>query len=144
MEKKRMRSNLVSNCNISLTKTDPLERLKELCEQGHYEHKLNWDKFKNGFMCECSIYYYTSKRSSRILAKESYWVQTDDLTKAQKTISAILLQSIGLGVPEEEVEESVEDELLRVGTRALNGFVSQFTESSKTWADIVDEEEQSH
>ena len=141
--KKRMRSNLVSDSTISLTKSDPLERLKELCEQGHYEYKINWDHFKNGYMCECSIYYFTGKKASRILKKESYWIQTDELLKAKRTIAAILLNSIGLGVIEDEYEESIEDELLRVGTKALSGIVSRFsTEDSeeKSWADIVEEE----
>ena len=135
---KSARSALVSHRQIVLTKNDPLERLKEFCNQGKYHYKINWDKFSNGFMCECTVYYYLKKKSTRILKREAYWVETGDLKEAKETISAIFLESIGLGVPAENNDvDGMSEELLRVGTKAITGLMSHMQEQS--WGDMADD-----
>ncbi len=137
------RSALVSHRQIVLTKNDPLERLKEFCNQGKYRYKINWDKFSNGFMCECTVYYNLKKKITRVLKREAYWVETGDLKEAKETISAIFLDGIGLGVPDSagDVEDSMDEmseEILRVGAKALTGLVAHIHEQS--WGDMAEDD----
>jgi len=125
------RSSLVASREICLSKSDPLERLQEFCNQGKYKYKISWDKFKNGFMCQCRIH-YRLKKNTQILKKEAFWVQTEDLNVAKKTIAAIILDGLGLGVPEPETED-LTDQILKAGVKTLSGLVG------KSWAEMVDE-----
>lgn len=135
------RSSLISGRSINLQENDPLDRLKELCKQGKYNYKINWDRFQNGFMCECVIYYSLRRKTTKVLKKEVYWVETDDLLKAQKTVVAILLENLGLGVSEPEQEDEAKligQELLRVGAKTLSGLMSGM--EKKSWAEIAEED----
>lgn len=132
MERKG-RSSLISNCKIELTETDPLERLKEFCKQGKYHYQINWDHFVNGFMCECIVYYQMKRKSHKMLKKEVFWIETRDLMKAKKTIAAIMLESLGLGL---ENSEDFGKELIKIGTKTLTELVSEV--ESTSWADIAE------
>lgn len=133
MDTRKGRSRTISKCTISLSETDPLARLEEFCNQAKYQFKINWDRYKNGFMCECLIYYRLGK-NNRNLKKEVQWIQTDSIQDAKKTIAAICLDSLGLGVPEENSDEASDPSriLMEMGLKAVNGL--------KSWADIVEEE----
>jgi len=145
------RSSLVANREIKLTEDDPLKRLKEFCNQGKYHYKINWDRFKNGYMCECTVYYNFKKKTTKVLKKEVFWVETNDLMQAKKTIAAIFLEGIGLGVQTEgeDLPELTEDDpsdadmigeqLLKMGTQALSGLMAGMQEKSKSWAEMAEE-----
>ncbi len=135
VKQKSERSSITSSRKIELTENDPLKRLKEFCSQGKYHFKINWDRFNNGFVCECTVYYNLKRKSVRPLKKEVYWVETNDLQEAKKTIAAIFLDGIGLGVPDPKGDT---EELIRMGTEALTGIVSSL--GSRSWSDMVDEE----
>ncbi len=136
---------------IKLTKMDPVERLKELCKQGKYRYNITWDKYENGFMCECEIHYFLSRKRSKTLKKEVCWVETRDLRIAQRTVVATLLDNIGLGVEkiglgvekiEEEPQSKNEFDEVRIGMKVvtedndkinIDNFFSPL--ENKSWAD---------
>ena len=126
-QRKSYRSRLVEDRTINLIEIEPLLRLKELCNQGKYTYKINWDRFQNGFMCEC-ILYYDMKKRTKVLKKEVFWVETQDLRIAKQTIAAIMLERIGLGV-----EEPSQSNFEEVGTETLSGI-----NEKKSWADMVE------
>lgn len=135
MNTRKGRSKVLSKCQISLSENDPLERLKEFCNQGKYQYRINWDQFQNGYMCECSIYYNLGK--VRTLTKEVQWVPTMDLIEAKRTVAAVCLDNMGLGVPESPPQEKQPSEvLMEMGLQAVNNLIGE----SQSWADIAEEE----
>ena len=104
------RSSRTADLEINLTATDPIDRIKEFCNQGNYIFHYNWDKFKTGVMCELEITYQLGDKRVG-LTKEVRYIQTDDVRHAQRIVSAILLERIGLAV-EESIpvsQESISD-----------------------------------
>lgn len=96
-----------SKLAIFLNKTDPLERLKEFCEQGKYRYTFFTHKFANGYFMTCEI----SDRNDPIIS-ETCWIEDTDLRVCEKIISANLLVRIGLGcpeTPEEAMEQTIEN-----------------------------------
>jgi len=134
--RKLTRAETIENISISLSSTNPFERLKEFTAQGKYRYSFHWDKFANGVMIECKIYYFL-KRKMRTLVKETAWVNTSDLGEAKMVISAILLQNLGLGF-EEPPEELTGEKIAEFGMKAVSGLLSHVTEGS--WADQVDDD----
>jgi hypothetical protein len=109
------RSSRISNRDIALTEEEPLERLKQLCNQGYYKYHYTWDTFQNGIMCELELTYTLSPQSSRrSLIKETRFVEGNDLGYAKKVLAAVLIERLGLGVVEQEspiteAEEKMQD-----------------------------------
>lgn len=160
------RADFVRQRSICLTQTNPLARLEELCTQGGYLYRWNYDRFKNGFFMELELSYkYTNQQQtrSRILTRRAHFVPTKDLTFAQSQVAALMLQEVGLGVVEEEEdpeEEAMSEELhhlaqtsMRIMNQMISGTtlnevspsVAKFVQESsngKSWADIVEEEAQ--
>lgn len=116
---------------IELHETDPLLRLREFCNLCTFFHQFTITQFQNGIMTECEVYYF--RGSDRYtLKKEAYFLRDCDVHTAKKTICAILLENIGLGVPRNTDEEDLEQthELLtRVGMRAINDILSSVKEN---------------
>jgi len=104
------RSDVVRDRTIDLTQTDPLLRLRQFCKQGKYKYKIIWDRFQNGMMMECEVWYFLGKKKRHTLTREVQFVYTTDVKEGQRIISAILLQNIGLGFDEDEVCYSSEEE----------------------------------
>lgn len=107
------RSKNIAGMTINLTEEDPLDRLEELAKQGDYTYHFSWDNFKNGFMCELELSYYLDlrkKTSKKLLCKEARFVEGSDLYHAKKVVAAILVDRLGLGVPETEEPEMTEAE----------------------------------
>lgn len=113
------RQHLTQNQTLNLKENVPLKRLGELARQGKYRYKFNYDKFENGFMCSCQLFYFIRGRK-RIIASETRWVETQNLLEAKQTVSALLLENIGLGV-EPTTEEELEDDIdmIREGVSGL-------------------------
>lgn len=95
-----VRSSRSNNLEIKLTTSDPLDRLKEFCNQGNYVYHFNWDKFKTGVMCELEISYQIGDKK-KTLTKEVRYVPGNDIKYARKVVSAILLERIGLSLTED-------------------------------------------
>lgn len=123
----------ISSRSIKLTHTDPIKRLKEFCKAGKYYHHIKWDKFANGFMFECEVVYNLGRyghNRRRVLVKEVRWVETDNLIEGQRVIAAILLDNLGLGVPDDgecEGEEEIED-ISQDFTKAVTGVLNQVSQ----------------
>lgn len=91
----------LASVSIDLRSSDPFARLKELCSQGRYRYSFTWDRFLNGVMIQCEVYYF-AQRQRFLLTREARFVPTTDISQAKKVISAILLENLGLGMSEEE------------------------------------------
>ena len=110
---------------IALTKQDPIERLKELCKQGLYQYQFTWDAFANGTMCECAIFIAKYGNKKIEVAKEARFVATTNIPEAQRVVSAVLLDRLGLGDDSElEIEGEMDsqnpvDEMRRMTNKAL-------------------------
>lgn len=118
--------------SIILTREDPLERLEQFCEQGLYSYEFHHDEFQNGVMCSLKL-----KKGGQTIAKEARFVKTfavvgDEgeslLTRAEKTVAAVLLDNLDLGVvgvePEKEAEpdEETDDTETRFQEMASKGM----------------------
>lgn len=126
------RASSIATQNISLTFQDPIERLKQFCEQGKYTFHWNWDRFASGIVCEVEISYQldsVKKGSDRrkVLTREARYIpntesdsdnsasenfKSRNLLYAQRVLAAIVLDRLGLGVPAEDSEpreDQVED-----------------------------------
>jgi len=123
----------ISSRTIKLTHSDPIKRLKEFCKQGKYYHQIKWDKFANGFMIECEVFYNLGSyghNKRRVLTKEVRWVEKDDLLESKRVIAAILLDNLGVGVSDdsennEEIEEDVSQDFAKAVTGVLNQVSQQ-------------------
>lgn len=106
------RATTIASQSISLTHQDPVERLKQFCEQGKYVFHWNWDRFASGIVCELEIGYQLDRSKSsdrrKVLTKEARYIpnvsedQSENLLYAQRVLAAITLDKLGLGVPPEE------------------------------------------
>ena len=133
---------------INLTQTQPLLRLKELCNQGKYKFDFKWDKFANGYMITCELYFIQILNSRYILKKEVQWVETKDLDKAKNIICAILLEGLGMGVEDEESESEegeMSEKIVDLGMKAMSGILEHFsapgTTSTKPFENLETSEE---
>lgn len=101
------RTNLIGERTINLTQTNPILRLKELCTQGKYRYEIHHDRFKNGYMMVCDLYYISRPGNMRYtVMRQAQFIKTDSLSNATSVIAAILLDLIGLGDDEEEETEN--------------------------------------
>lgn len=91
-----------SMSNLNLFQVDPLKRLGEFCKKGGYYYNMRWDNFSNGVMMICQIFH--SRRRDMLCREVRFIENPKSITEAKKVISAILLQNIGLGVSEEQVD----------------------------------------
>lgn len=113
---------------INLTASDPLDRLKEFCDQGNYVSRFNWDKFKNGVMCELEVSYTIETmrgEMKKFLPKEVRFVFSEDVNYSKRVVAAIFLDRLGLGEepqPEEERPLGPFATFLDAGTSKLQGF----------------------
>jgi hypothetical protein len=84
--------------SLELTHETPLDRLKELCQQGNYQYNIYWDAFKNGYMMFGELYRYRPRMTGRqiVMISESQWVPTKNLNDARQTIAVVILHKIGL------------------------------------------------
>ena len=127
----------ISSRSIKLTHTDPIKRLKKFCKAGKYYHQIKWDKYANGFMFECEVAYNLGRHGHnrrRVLIKEVRWVETDNLIEGQRVIAAILLDNIGLGVPngfsdeEESDEELPSEDFAKASMKAVTGVLNHVSQ----------------
>lgn len=102
--------------SIILTRGDPLERLEEFCEQGLYEYEFHNDEFQNGVISCLEL----KLKGGQTIIKEARFVKilsSDDkegeslLVRAKKTVTAVLLDRLGLGVSENEEGPEVQPEI---------------------------------
>ncbi len=139
----------ISDKSIQLTEMNPLDRLKELCRQGKYRYNITWDAFKNGFMCECELFYFLTKRRRQTLKRWTCWVETSDLREAQCTVVAGLLDEMGLGVDSNDDDsggkttgdstssensvdkdfDNIKDDIVRIGMKMATGIFSKAAEN---------------
>jgi hypothetical protein len=102
------RAKNIAEMHIHLTEEDPINRLEQLAKQGDYTYHFSWDKFANGFMCELELSYQLDPRkktSKKLLWKEVRFVEGLDLYHTKRVVAAILIDRLGLGVPEPEEPE---------------------------------------
>lgn len=104
------RSEKLGTRTLRLTAQDPLDRLAELKKIGMYNYNFSWDQYTNGVMCTCTLF-YTISNHRRIVATVSRFVEDKSLEYAQKQVAAILLDSIGLGIPVVESDDEEEKEM---------------------------------
>ena len=90
------RSDELKEINLVLEENDPLKRLSELCDKGKYKYRFTWDKFKNGIMCTCEIYYFINK-NKRIVISKSSWISTHRLNEAQSYTASVVLSALKFG-----------------------------------------------
>ncbi len=121
---------------INLTEIDPLKRLQQFCTQGNYTFKINWNKFDNGFICECTVYYNLKRRSSRLLKKEVKWVETYSVNEAKRTIASIFLDNIGLPYKEPLYKKPPQIELPQ--TELPQTELPQTKAPKILWSDMVE------
>lgn len=132
---------------ITLTKEDPLERLRELCEICAYTPSIFLDVFPNGVMCQIDL---DSGFACSTTISEMRFVTLEDGTTtgekdvevlAVKVVAAVLLNRLGLGVApaeseavdEKSAEDAETEEMmkrlssttLRFATAALGGMLSE-------------------
>lgn len=82
---------------IALTKQDPIERLKEFCKQSLLQYRFTWDFFSNGILIECSLFFTRYGNKKIDVTREARFVPSTDLSQAQRIVSAVLLDRLGLG-----------------------------------------------
>lgn len=124
----------ISDRSVILTHEDPLERLEQLCEQGIYSYGFHHDEFRNGVMCSLKL---KIGKGGQTIIKEARFIKmlsTDDsegetlLVRAKKTVAAILLDKLDLGVVESDkqseeetlAEEDVEIKFQEMASKGLN------------------------
>jgi hypothetical protein len=132
------RQSQICDKNIILTKEDPIERLKEFCQQGIYTYRFVYDKFLNGIMTEMEICYrFGTKKGvqKKTLIKEARFVQTKDVTYAQKVISAIILDKLGLGVEVEDGEDNADMIDINNLTSSMSKIFGSVVENSEILSD---------
>lgn len=128
-----------------LTKENPLERLEEFCSPS-YVYNFTFKQLGEGVLCRLEVdlqeYYLDEVR----------YVNTKDFDYAKNVVAAVLLERIGLGVPQPEetpvveqenvaeqdpvnVEENFAEEAFRkiisLTTGVLNDMASTFDTSEK-------------
>lgn len=118
------RPSLVNGVTLELTKSDPLLRLNELCTQGKYRYKMSWDKFQNGIMITCKLFYLMNRNKYTVL-RDALFVRTDKVIEAKRTISAVVLDRLDLGENEytgdnESSESSQESSSSDITSEGLN------------------------
>ena len=135
------RMSVISARTINLVQTNPLKRLRELCKQGKYSYKFKWDKFNNGMMMKCELY-YNKKNRKYITCQETQFIFTTNVSEAQEIISAVLLHSIGLGVEEDASpapEESTRMGVKDMGMKAFGELFDVISKSANPSAPQTDE-----
>lgn len=136
------RSSQIQNCSIVLTEKEPLARLKQLCRQGKYRFQFSWDRFQNGHMCECQIYYSTSKRGRREqLIKVAQFVETDSHVEAQRVVAEIILSDLGLFSEDSNDTRNIGNELITSGLKAVTNLITQATRTSSVSEEDSEESE---
>jgi len=100
------RAEKVGRVKINLTATEPFARLREFCHQCHYTYKFSWDKFQNGIMCACEVYYYMNNTRHTLINK-AHFLNGTDHQFAQAQLAAIVLDELGLGVEDETPTDDV-------------------------------------
>lgn len=95
----------IKNRNIRLLEINPQLRLQQFCNQGLYKNIFTWDKFNNGIMCQCDIFYKINNKLTTIISR-SYFSHGLDVEFAKNRVAAIILNEIGLGVEENEEKEN--------------------------------------
>jgi len=90
------RRDIIKNNTINLLEeNDPLERLKELCSQGDYNHTFIFDIFNNCIIIRLEIFYFKGTRRI-IMLSESMKVDGTNVMLAKRNVSAKLLENNGL------------------------------------------------
>lgn len=117
--------------SIVLTREDPLERLEQLCEQGLYSYGFHHDEFQNGVLCALKL---KIGKGGQTIAKEARFIKKlaandnegeSSLMRAKKTVAAILLDKLDLGVvfePEKEADAETDDNETRFQEMASKGM----------------------
>jgi len=159
---RQTRNAKVADRSINLRSEDPVVRLEELCAQGLYKVRYSWDKFRNGVMYTCELYFTVQTQTGAIrnysVITTSRFVDTRDIGFAQKQVAAIMLDELGLGVVEEQDAEDTENqqrirELMHKAVNVINTVINDGIadspniddankpQSSTSWADMVDADE---
>lgn len=101
------------NTELSLTKTEPYDRLKQFCKLGNYRYHIFWDKFSNGVLITCEVFYFIN-RQKKIIHRETQFVLCDNknINYPKNIICESFLHNLGLSqntynssTPERESDE---------------------------------------
>jgi hypothetical protein len=99
-----MKFRQLSNRTLSLKEKIPIQRLFELCRIGSYRYHFHWDRFSNGIMITCELFYFLN-RQKKIVHRETQFVESKDIHYAKNVICESLLHNIGLGFTISDSEE---------------------------------------
>lgn len=154
--------NLV-NTSIKLTEVTPLNRLKEFCKLGKYRYHIFWDKFSNGVLITCEVFYFF-KNKRKIIHRETQFVICDlseSIDYPKNIICESFLHNIGLGsspsepiydspTPDHDEQDELNSQMRATLTKVLgrtaqtlsetfkNEFHGDHPEEEKFFTDITD------
>jgi len=140
-----MKYRQLSNQKLVLTEKEPLKRLYEFCRIGNYKYHIFWDRFQNGLLITCEVFYFLYKQRKNV-HKETQFVTCDnDVNYAKNVVCESFLHNIGLGMsvnetlnyipitPEREENEfdEVNSQMESTFTKVLGRTVQTLTETIK-------------
>lgn len=99
-----MKFRQLANRTLILKEKVPIQRLFELCRIGSYRYHFHWDRFSNGIMITCELFYFLN-RQKKFVHRETQFVESTDIHYAKNVICESLLHNIGLGFTLSESED---------------------------------------
>lgn len=106
-EHRPTRTNLLREVDLTLTQTNPLRRLQELCKAGRYTYHFKWDKFANGMMMTCLISYRLGSAGEEELIRRACFVRTHEPEEGKNVVASCILQSLDLA-PTEDADDAAD------------------------------------
>ena len=97
---------------LTATGENPLTDLKEICKTGMYISRFNWDKFLNGIMLTCEVFYYLDNKKHSLIKKTKFFHETTDLKACKVELAGSILSEIGILKEESSDEEELNVETL--------------------------------
>lgn len=76
---------------------DSIKVLEKLCSLGRYGHKLHWDKFANGTMATCEIFYELNGRRRMIIQRARFY-RKGGVEEAKRKIARDVVQRLNIPI----------------------------------------------
>lgn len=135
--------NLV-NTPLKLTETIPFNRLKEFCKLGKYRYHIFWDKFFNGVLITCEVFYFL-KNKKKIIHRETQFVicnLDENINYPKNIICESFLHNIGLGLissepiynsptPDHDEQDEINSQMRATLTKVLGRTAQTLSETFK-------------
>lgn len=135
-----------SNTPLILTKEEPYDRLREFCKLGNYRYNIFWDRYSNGVLITCEVFYFLG-RQKKTIHRESQFVLCDnkDVKYFKNIICESFLHNLGLVTETTYNSASTDDEDDEVNlqmkstlTRVLGRTAQTLSETLKNGAQYTE------